>query len=245
LEELMRISTAVLFAVLGGCVPREEYLAKQLEADRYRTLYQEETDKNIGLGARLGELAARMGQLEEDARRLAVGARTTEQRKEELERKSAEYERLAASLKQEIEAGRIELSELRGRTLVKMRDRILFASGKASVGPEGRRALGKVAEALVGLQGRSVRVEGHTDDRPTAPGSPFPTNWELSSARAIAVLRVLQAQGVDPRLLAAVGYAQYQPVASNETAAGRGQNRRIEIALVAAEGGSPARQPPP
>jgi len=170
---------------------------------------------------------------------LSTSRRKLEAAKAELERKSAEYEQLAGALRGEIDAGRVELTELRGRMTVKMKDRILFASGSATIGREGRQALHAVADALRNVQGRTIRVEGHTDNVPTAGGA-FPTNWELSSARALAVVRYLQEAGLDPTRLAAAGYGEFQPVASNDTPEGRSQNRRIEIVLAAAEGAAPA-----
>ena len=170
---------------------------------------------------------------------LSTSRRKLEAAKAELERKSAEYEQLAGALRGEIDAGRVELTELRGRMTVKMKDRILFASGSATIGREGRQALHAVADALRNVQERTIRVEGHTDNVPTAGGA-FPTNWELSSARALAVVRYLQEAGLDPTRLAAAGYGEFQPVASNDTPEGRSQNRRIEIVLAAAEGAAPA-----
>jgi chemotaxis protein MotB len=171
---------------------------------------------------------------------LSKSKRKLEAAKAELEKKSGEYEQLASSLRGEIEAGRIELMELRGRTTVKMKDKILFASGSATIGGEGKDALRKVADALRGVQGKVVRVEGHTDDVPTSTSGPFPTNWELSTARALAVVHFLQDAGVDPTRMSGVGFSEYQPVAPNDTAEGRSQNRRIEIVLVPIEGAIPA-----
>jgi chemotaxis protein MotB len=116
---------------------------------------------------------------------------------------------------------------------VRLKDQVLFASGSTAIGREGRVALDRIADALQGVQGRSVRVEGYTDDVPTGPGGTYPTNWELSAARALAVVRYLQEKGVDPTLLVAAGYGQFHPVASNDTPEGRSQNRRIELVLAA------------
>jgi chemotaxis protein MotB len=167
---------------------------------------------------------------------LSKSKRKLETAKAELEKKSSEYEQLASALRGEIEAGRVELMELRGRTTVKMTDKILFASGSATIGSDGRVALRKVADALRGLQARAIRVEGHTDDVPTNPSGPFPTNWELSSARALAVVRFLQESGVDPTRLSGAGYGEFQPIEANATPEGRSLNRRIEITLVPIEG---------
>ncbi|HET9552620.1 MAG TPA: OmpA family protein [Anaeromyxobacteraceae bacterium] len=182
--------------------------------------------------ARLAELQALVDELSTSKKRLEAA-------KAELEKKSGEYEKLAGSLRGEIEAGRVELTELRGKMTVKMKDKILFSSGSATVGKDGLAALHAVADALRDVQGKTIRVEGHTDDVPTAGGA-FPTNWELSTARALAVVRVLQDRGVDPTRLAAAGYGEYQPVAPNDSPEGRSQNRRIEIVLAAAEGAAAA-----
>jgi chemotaxis protein MotB len=152
--------------------------------------------------------------------------------KSALEKRSTEYEALASSLDSEIKAGRIQVSELQGKVTVRMAERVLFPSGSATVSREGRATLAKIAGAFKDVKGRIIRVEGHTDSVPIKTAR-FPSNWELSSARAIAVVRILQEHGVDPTLLGAAGYAQYQPLASNENEEGRAQNRRIEISLAA------------
>src|SRR5512133_664609 len=166
---------------------------------------------------------------------LSTSKRRLEAAKAELEKQSADYASLAGALKGEIDAGRVELSELRGRTTVKMKDKVLFSSGSATLGKDGRASLRAVAEALREVRGKLIRVEGHTDDVPTA-GNGFGSNWELSAARALAVVRALQEMGVDPTRLAAAGYGEFQPVASNATPDGRSQNRRIEIVLAPLDG---------
>jgi chemotaxis protein MotB len=179
---------------------------------------------------------------------LSKSKKKLEVAKAELEKKSGEYEQLASALRGEIDAGRVELTELRGRTSVKMKDKILFASGSASIGADGKVALRKVSDALKLLQGKVIRVEGHTDDVPTNPGGAFPTNWELSSARALAVVRFMQETGIDPTRLSAAGFGQFQPVAANDSPEGRSLNRRIEIVLVPFEGAAalpPAKAPAP
>lgn len=177
-----------------------------------------------GLEQKIAELTALNDELASSKRKLTEA-------KEALEKKSAEYESLAQSLKTEISEGKIELSELKGRMTVNLKDKILFASGSARVGKEGQDALKKIADALKGVQGKIIRVEGHTDDVPTDPKGPFPSNWELSLARAMAVVRALQDAGVDPTVLSAAGYGPYQPIAPNDSADNRSLNRRIEIVL--------------
>ena len=218
---------------------REQFTALRGELDAVQTDIRGLQDKvradEANLAARQAELKTatdRNAELQALVDELSKSKKKLEQAKAELEKKSAEYQSLASSLQGEIEAGRVEVSELKGKLTVKMKDKILFASGSATVGQDGKVALRKVAEALRGVQGRVIRIEGHTDDVPTGGGA-FPTNWELSTARALAVVRYLQENGVDPSRLAGAGYGQYQPIAPNDSPEGRSQNRRIEIVLAA------------
>lgn len=166
---------------------------------------------------------------------LAANTKKLQAAKEALEKRSSEYEQLATSLKDEIQSGKIELSELRGRMVVKMKDKILFSSGSAKVGKEGMDALKKVGEALKGVQGKIIRVEGHTDNVPVEKNGPFPSNWELSTTRSLEVVKLLVDTGVPAPVLSAVGYGEFQPIASNSTPNGRSLNRRIEIVLAPAD----------
>ncbi|MBI4353915.1 MAG: OmpA family protein [Candidatus Omnitrophica bacterium] len=116
--------------------------------------------------------------------------------------------------------------------VVRVLDRVLFDSGKAAVRSETQEVLGKVAGILTQeLLEQPISVEGHTDDVPITR-SAWKDNWELSLARARAVLTVLVNQGVAPNRVSAAGYGEYRPVASNETDGGRQQNRRVEIVVL-------------
>lgn len=206
----------------------EEQVAKAVasaEAARQRALAGQLAESKGLLEAERAAAAAEAARQRELAARLA-------QEKSALEQRSKEYASLAASLDSEIKAGQIQLSELQGRLTVRLAEKVLFASGSATIGAAGRVALAKIAEAFHDVKGRIIRVEGHTDDVPIRTAR-FPSNWELSAARAIAVVRLLQERGVDPSLLGAAGYGEYQPVAGNDTVEGRAENRRIEISLAA------------
>jgi chemotaxis protein MotB len=264
---MRRLALALSLVALAGCVTQDTYRKKEAEAAQLQQGWNGEKEARARLQAELDAAKAEVAALKEkvaadeatlaqkEAELKAAQAKVAELQalvdelskskkkleaaKADLEKKSTEYAQLASALQGEIDAGRIELSELRGRTTVKMKDKILFASGSAVIGKEGRDALKKLAEALRGMQGKTVRVEGHTDDVKTG-GTVYPTNWELSSARAIAVVRYLQEVGLDPTRLAAAGYGEFQPIAPNTTPEGRSQNRRIEIVLVPLEGAVPA-----
>jgi chemotaxis protein MotB len=238
---MFRVAFALSLVTLIGCVSGDTLRKKEAEADQYRSDLQAEQARSADLQRKLdastsnaSALQADLARTKEELEAASSSKQALEAQKADLERKSAEYEKLAGSLKGEIDAGRIELTELRGKMTVKMKDKILFSSGSAALGKEGRTALKAVADALKDVQGKTIRVEGHTDDVPTT-GSAFASNWELSTARALAVVRFLQAAGVDPGRLAAAGYGEYMPIAPNDTPEGRSQNRRIEIVLAPAE----------
>ena len=96
--------------------------------------------------------------------------------------------------------------------------------------PDGKAALTKVAQVLSTVGDRDFLVAGHTDNVPIRTAM-FPSNWELSTRRAVEVVHILVAQGMSPKVLAAAGYGEFDPVAANDTPEHRAQNRRIEIVL--------------
>jgi chemotaxis protein MotB len=195
--------------------------------------------KAQALQAQLEQAKRELGEVTTSRNALEIMTAALAEQKGAAEKKSAEYENLAGSLQNQIQAGQIELSQLRDKMTVKLKDRILFASGSAQLNPEGRKALDAVAGAFKDLQGKNVLVAGYTDDVRVSKSRQFKDNWDLSSARAIAVVRYLVSRGVPPEMLAGAGYSQYRPLAPNDSSANRSLNRRIEIAL------TPADEPPP
>ncbi|MEN6473133.1 MAG: OmpA family protein [Syntrophaceae bacterium] len=111
---------------------------------------------------------------------------------------------------------------------------ILFESGKAEVKADALEALKKVADVLKSTTNKDIIVAGYTDNVPIKGRltRTYPTNWELSAARAISVVKILAADGVDPKLLNATGYSEYHPVEENDTPEERAKNRRMEIILM-------------
>jgi len=213
---------------------------KELEAQRddldarlaAKTGELQEMDKT------LRELRFRAAELEGDTQMLKESiALLKRSREEEVRTVSKTYEELLGEMKTEIEQGQIAITELQGKLTVDVVDKILFDSGQAEVKPEGLKVLKRVVEILKGVEDKTVRVEGHTDNVPISGSlaKRYPTNWELSAARAINVARYLQKEGLDPVLLSAAAFGEYQPVADNDTPEGRAKNRRIAIILLPKE----------
>jgi chemotaxis protein MotB len=121
--------------------------------------------------------------------------------------------------------------ERRGLVVRVLTDKLLFDSGQATLQPAGTPLLEEVGRLLNVDKSHPITVEGNTDNQPIAT-SQFPSNWELSTARATTVVRFLIAHGVNPGRLAAAGYAALHPVDSNATTAGRAHNRRVDIVLM-------------
>ncbi|WP_054031320.1 OmpA/MotB family protein [Desulfatitalea tepidiphila] len=122
----------------------------------------------------------------------------------------------------------IEISQVPTGVVLRLKEKLLFDSGEAVLTEEAREQLDPVGRIIQRI-GAPVEIQGHTDDRPIRGGR-FPSNWELSTARAISVLRFLSASdGVESRLLSAVGYAEFNPLADNSTDEGRATNRRVDV----------------
>ena len=235
----------LVFALVGltsACVSQDKFRKSEAEAQQLKARSAELESSLAANRAELEKERQRSRELQGRVDELSTTKSSLESAKAELEKKSGEYERMANALKGQIDAGRIELTELRGKMTVKMKDKILFSSGSATIGKEGKDALRAVAEVLRGVQGKVIRVEGHTDNVPLGRGA-FATNWDLSAARALAVVRFLQESGVDPTKLAGAGYGEFQPIAANDTPEGRSLNRRIEIVLAAGEPAEAPAQP--
>jgi chemotaxis protein MotB len=187
---------------------------------------------------KIAELTQKISDLEKENAGLKNDIATLRKAKEEeVQKTSRTYEDMLEKMKKEISHGEIVISELKGKLTVNMLNAILFDSGKAEVKPAGLKVLNKLVDILKDARDKTIRVEGHTDANPIAGelAKIFPTNWELSAARAINVTRYLQQQGIDPANLAAVAYGEYRPVASNDTEEGQARNRRTEIVMVPKE----------
>jgi len=221
-----------LVIFVSGCMVTEStYLKKVDEADSLEKSLAACEQKG-------GEQQARIAALEKQRDELAL---QLEEKKKKIvqvetvkEQTSKTYEQMIEKMKSEIAEGQVTITELKGRLTVNMVDAILFDSGKADIKPQGRQVLQKVAEVIGQVEDKAIRVEGHTDNVKisAALARAFPSNWELSAARAINVARYLQRLGVDPALLSAAAYGEHRPVSENETPEGRAKNRRIEIVLV-------------
>ena len=144
--------------------------------------------------------------------------------------RAATYKSLTDRLRSMIDAGKLSVRIRKGRMLISLPNDVLFDSGSAVLKKAGQDAVAQVAQALAGLSDRQFLVAGHTDDKPIH-SSRFPSNWELSTERAVTVTRFLISKGMKPESLGATGYGEFDPLVPNDSDDHRAQNRRIEIQL--------------
>lgn len=205
----------------GGYALWSNQNAHQSEVEKLKASAAAAQVAAADLAAKLSEGRSRIDQLEKE-KDSAVQAQ-----------KSLEDEMRTA-----LESRDVTISQLQGKLTVNILDRILFDSGETELKPDGAEVLRKVGAILTQHPGLKIHVIGHTDDVPirAAARKRFPSNWELSTARATAAVRFLTEQaGIDPRRLGAVGYGEFRPVAENTTPEGRAKNRRIAITILSEE----------
>jgi len=197
----------------------------------------EETAINSKLRGELERLGKNVDQMLQEKGTLAKALDDAKTRLEELrkaqaaaEARAALFQQFVQKFKSMIDAGQLKLATRNGRLVIQLPNDVLFDSGQTAIKPAGRDALVQVAKVLATVPARTFQVAGHTDNVPIQ-NARFPSNWELSTARAVEVVKLLVAQGVAAGELSAAGYGEFDPVAGNDAPDGRAKNRRIEITL--------------
>lgn len=231
---------------LTGSVTRLQARNDQLSSE-----LQASSDRVASCGASLDQLTAQDQQLRIELAKqgknvdellsskgaLASSLAQAKARLEELRKAQAAAEArttlfrgLALKLRRMIDAGDLAIALRSGRMVLVLPSDVLFDSGKAKVAARGRETLRQVASVLGTIKDRRFQVSGHTDSDPIRY-SGFESNWALSTARALEVVQVLTEGGMVPASLSAAGYAEFDPIAENDSAEHKAANRRIEIAL--------------
>jgi chemotaxis protein MotB len=224
---MRNLSTLLILIALGCGVPKTEYDAAIAKEQKTSKDQHDADEKQIA------DLQARIKELE--------GKQTDEQTRAELEELRAQkaaadaraklFDDFVKKFQKMIDAGKLDITTRRGQIVLALATDVLFDQGKTEIKPEGKTALEEVAAALKGVSARRFQVAGHTDMVPIKTKE-FASNWELSTARAVAVVKLLIDKGVKADALSAAGYAEFDPAQSNGTDKGRTKNRRIEIVLV-------------
>jgi len=254
---LAALAVAVTGVALLSCgVSKDEHAAVVKKAKALKTqlakLQKKDTKKDQTIGLLAGDLAKakirargaeRRASAAESAaatlkRDFAKKLRASEKEVEKLAQERLEAEKttrllkvLTGKLQPFIKKHQIALRIVHGRMVIKLRSRVLFTSGSAKLLGYGQRTLKRIAKHLKEIEGSHFQVAGHTDNVKITKGE-YKDNWELSTARALTVVKFLQENGVGGEKLSAAGFGEFQPVATNKRSWGRRMNRRIEITVL-------------
>ncbi len=245
------ICIAILTAVfiLSGCVSTGTF--EKMESgknEEISTLQQQKTaleqqkialeQQKASLEQENSTLKQQIASHEEQNTAMQQQVGSLEQQKAALlaasQQRQKQYDALVQGLSKEVENGQLQVRQYQNMLAVDLAEKIFFDSGRAKLKPGGKEVLKKVGEALKTYENKVIRVVGHTDNVPVSKSlqGTFPTNWELSVARATNVVRFLQEVGIPPERMVPSGRSEYDPLAPNDTPEGRQKNRRIEILLI-------------
>jgi chemotaxis protein MotB len=211
--------------------------AQDALADRSKSL-DDATAQNAELRGELERLGKNVDKLLADKGTLSSALTQAKDRLDELRKaqaaadaRTALFRALALKFQKMIDAGQLKIVLRNGRMVIQLANDVLFDSGQTDIKPAGQQPLAQIASVLASISDRRFQVAGHTDNVPIQKTSKFASNWELSTARAVEVLRFLVAHGVKSEGLSAAGYGEFDPIATNDNAGSRSKNRRIEITL--------------
>jgi len=224
-----------------------EAKAAREQNERLQAEAQAEREKNEELQAEIKAIQEESKRMEAEVKASGKEIKKQEGRVQQPETPSQQahtlspqdktYQELTRRLEGEIQVNQVEVKQRKDRMAVSMMNLILFPEGGWEVHEKGKAILDRMIPVFKDLKEKRIEVQGFTDNVLIGPAlrKRFPTNWELSAARASDVVRYLQQKGIDPKLLKACGFSEYQPVASNDTPEGRARNRRVEIVIVPAD----------
>ena len=245
MKQLLRV-VLVTGVFLTGCVSTTTFEQKQAELDaknKELTACEARVKSELAVcETTRGELDAKLATANQE---LAVFRQAAEAKQRKLDELQKQEEHLRDRLSKELTDKNVEIEQLRGQLSVRMLDKIVFKSGSAEILPQGMEVLDKLADAIKDSTD-VIRVEGHTDDTPISDKLKvkYPSNWELSAARASAVARYFETKHfINPKRLESLGFSMYHPMTSNDTPENKQRNRRVEIVLKPAAELEPAKEP--
>ncbi len=231
---------------------QQELQARDADIAELEAAVKKEVDKEVALEAQLvaardehqrleaqiakgeGDMATLLkdrSRLKESIDEMSKALADSRRRRAEAEKRVAEYRDMLMRFKGLIEAGKLDVRIVDGRMVLALPMDILFNSGSSRLSEEGKKALTEVGAVLATIAERRFQVEGHTDNVPIH-NEYYANNWELASARALAVVKTLRESGVAPQQLSAASFGEFKPAADNTSDQGKARNRRIEIVIV-------------
>ena len=217
MKSIKYIFISLSLVLLSACVSSGKYDEALAEMDEMQK----------SLGNTQEELSASQEKLSASQAEIA----TLRKIEAETKRRNEIYEQFVNRLQSMIDGGQLTVSIDAGRIVINLPNNVLFNSGSANLNSEGQEALSQIGGVLKQFSDRRFQIEGHSDNVPIKSAR-FPSNWELSTARALSVVHLLTEMGVNPENISAAGFGEFRPRADNETEEGRKLNRRIEIVML-------------
>lgn len=230
LEGQVKAQSARIIQLESDASSHQSELADAYEqVEDFRVQNQQLSDRVEDLEKQEASLSREVSEQTEELARFQSDLETAQN---EVSQLTSTYGELMAELEGEVSSGRIQIDQLREGVRVAVSDDVLFDSGSATIDGEGQVVLRKISDQLTSMD-HQIEVQGHTDDRSISRNlaSRYPSNWELAAARAAAVVRLMEEEGVASDRLTLTSFSSHRPVSTNETAEGRSMNRRIEIRL--------------
>ena len=216
---------------LSACVSTGTYELAISERD---TAQQSLTDAKEEIKHNLDQLERTTQELEAARQKVSSNQAqiaTLKNIEAETQRRNEIYGQFIDRLKSMIDGGQLTVSIEQGRIVINLPNNVLFKSGRSFLNDKGKESLAPIAAVLSQFSDRRFQIEGHTDNEPIQ-SKRFPSNWELSTSRALSVVHLLVEMGVKPENISAAGFGEFRPRADNETEEGRELNRRIEIVML-------------
>lgn len=218
-------------ARMQNALAQEEINRNQQQIEKTELQLESARKQIVTATNELMKLEARKQNLQEELSASQAQMATLSSIENETKRRNQIYEKFVNRLKSMIDGGQLTVSIEQGRIVINLPNNVLYKSGSAKLNPEGEEALTQIAMVLSQFSDRRFQIEGHTDNKPIKSAR-FPSNWELSTSRALTVVHLLTDMDVVPENISAAGFGEFRPRADNETEEGRQLNRRIEIIML-------------
>jgi chemotaxis protein MotB len=223
---------------LVACVSANKHDELQSRHDKLQLSFEEAENKINELETLIAELERKLGDasanrksMSQSIQQMKDALKEASDRKREVEKRLSEFRKLVQRFKSLTDAGELSIMIRDGRMVVVLPSDVLFSSGSSSLSAKGQGTIKKVGQLLASITDKQFQVEGHTDNVPINSAQ-FPSNWELASARAMRVLRLLIEAGLPENRVSAASFGETKPVASNDTSEGKSLNRRIDIVII-------------
>ncbi|WP_338813601.1 OmpA family protein [Bernardetia sp. Wsw4-3y2] len=207
---------------------------KDYQLDSLQKIAKKTVEKNNLLNKELQEKEVELTKKENEILGKEKNISTLKNKQYQRQRQSNELQKSIKMAFSSLNKESFSVKEKSGRLYISLSNKLLFETASIDINSEGRKALQKLASLLKNnASGLDIWVEGHTDNMPvTGAELPFKDNWQLSALRASVVVQLLVENGIAPQSIVAAGHGEHLPIASNKTAEGKSENRRIEIVVL-------------